>query len=261
VLTARNPKVFILGETTRHPGLLYYPLNLVFRMTPLALVGLGLVIVRGRRRAGALARFLAMFAVVLLVALSAIEKKSWRYVSLVLPAVDVLAALGLVAAAGALAARIRPVAAAIGLAALLAAQGVWVASRAPYYGLAINPLLGGSRVAVHAVRLSTSEGLRPAVEFLASEAERLGRPITWSGGYTGPDGSAGEKFAPETVTWIGRDPTPRADYHVLCLAYVQRGKSRLEPGDAWWKVHGKVVRRIRIDGVDLVTIYARRDDR
>ncbi len=91
---------FFLGQIDNDPGALFYPLALVLRLTPWTLVGLLMLwrawrIARGatRRDLAALAGFVVLF----MIALSLFPKKYNRYLIPAFPAVDILAAIGLMA--------------------------------------------------------------------------------------------------------------------------------------------------------------------
>jgi hypothetical protein len=91
---------FFLGREDDRPGPLFYPVALALRLTPWTLLGL-LGLPLALRRADIPTRrdlaTLAGFAVLFVVALSVFSKKLNRYLVPAFPALDILAAVGLVA--------------------------------------------------------------------------------------------------------------------------------------------------------------------
>jgi len=91
---------FFLGREDDSPGPLFYPLALALRLTPWTLLGLLLLpIVWQRMREIAPARrdlaLLALYVIVFVAAMSLFPKKFNRYIEPVFPALDILAAVGL----------------------------------------------------------------------------------------------------------------------------------------------------------------------
>jgi 4-amino-4-deoxy-L-arabinose transferase-like glycosyltransferase len=90
---------FFLGRQDDSPGALFYPVALALRLTPWAMIGL-LALPFVWRRAKSLERrdlaMLAGFAILFVVAMSAFPKKFDRYLVPMFPAVDILAAFGLI---------------------------------------------------------------------------------------------------------------------------------------------------------------------
>jgi hypothetical protein len=92
---------FFLGREDDAPGLLFYPLALALRLTPWTLLGLLMLPIAWRRmREIAPTRrdlaLLALYVIVFVAAMSLFPKKFNRYVEPVFPALDVLAAVGIV---------------------------------------------------------------------------------------------------------------------------------------------------------------------
>ncbi len=209
---------FLFGSSVEQSGPLFYLVQLVFRATPLVLLGaVGGLCFRSYRDS-LLVRQLAAFALLVLVLFSLARQKEWRYMLPLLLLVDLLGALGFVAA-GRWLAENRQRAALAGIPVLLfALQAIWVWSARPYYELCTNPLLGGPTVAVRAIHLGWTGGYRETTDFLRGEARRLGRPVSWSGGafkwkLYDPRRSQGAE-----LQWLGRDPKHAdADCHVFFI--------------------------------------------
>ncbi|KAB8139920.1 glycosyltransferase family 39 protein [Chloroflexia bacterium SDU3-3] len=165
---------FFLGQATDAPGLLFYPVVLAMRTTPITLVGLLLLpwawrdLAHHRRRDMAA---LALLVLLVLLALSIFAKKHNRYLVPAFPAVDVLAAVGL---AGALARislrRVRQAAAA----ALVAAAALNLAFWHPYSIASFNQLLGGAQAGADDFLVGWGEGLEQVAAWLNEQPDSQG---------------------------------------------------------------------------------------
>jgi hypothetical protein len=181
---------FFLGEDVRDPGLLYYPASVAWKTTFVTLPGFMLAIwallrsggpfgcAQGRREDRRVQWYLLILVVAFLVQMSLGAKKLSRYILPVFPALDVLAAWGLVQGARAASlvlsrltnVQARPAIVIAVLALALPLHAVAVLSHHPYYGTHYNRLLGGSRVAQHVFQLGDQgEGLDLAAEFLSAK--------------------------------------------------------------------------------------------
>ena len=157
---------FFLGRVDLAPGPLFYPVALVLRTTPWTLVGLLLLIVALRRLPSA-RRDLAVLAtlvIVLMVGLDIFPKKHNRYLEPAFPAVDILAAAGLMSlfAGGTGRSRLAPGACAV----LGVVAGVNAASWHPYGIAAFNQLLGGAPAGAQTFLIGWGEGLEQAADWL-----------------------------------------------------------------------------------------------
>jgi 4-amino-4-deoxy-L-arabinose transferase-like glycosyltransferase len=189
---------FFLGQITRDPGPLFYPVAWLLRTTPLTLLGLlalGISYVRSAfsRRSeqgfptGTLSGVLLLFAGLFVAFVTLGEKKQDRYVLPIYPILDALAALGMVQISGVYTELrrknsksfvFRPVL--VIVLAILLAQGFLVIANYPYYFTYFNPLLGGARTAARVMTVGWGEGLDQAAAYLNElpDAERL-RITSW----------------------------------------------------------------------------------
>lgn len=183
---------FFLGRAVADPGWLFYPAVIMLRSSPLTLIGLLLVplALRGaaqeRRVLLALGGYVLLFAV----AVSIGAKKFDRYLLPIWPALDVIAAAGLVAGVCWLGARVvaarwltgrRPAllqaAMAVLLAAVLLARNL---SYSPYYLAYFNPLLGGGSTAQRVMLVGWGEGLEQVGAWLAGRPDLgYGPVLSW----------------------------------------------------------------------------------
>ncbi|MEO7909412.1 MAG: glycosyltransferase family 39 protein, partial [Roseiflexaceae bacterium] len=175
---------FFLGREDDSPGLLFYPLALALRLTPWTLLGLLLLpSVWQRMRAIAPARrdlaLLALYVIVFVAAMSVFPKKFNRYIEPVFPALDILAAVGLM---GVLEFRLpildfrrgqsKISALLVGTIAVAALTNL--AYWHPYEIVAYNQALGGARAGANAFLTGWGEGLEQAADWLNQQPDITG---------------------------------------------------------------------------------------
>ena len=159
---------FYLGQPIDVPGPTYYATALAMRLTPLTLVGLGLLGLRWRRRPRAeqsAMAALAWFILLIVLELSLFPKKFDRYLEPAFPAIDILAAAGI----WALVAGWRPPqrAGVLAWATLAAAaNAVWWH---PYGIIAYNQLLGGATAGARTFHMGWGEGMPQVADWLARQ--------------------------------------------------------------------------------------------
>ncbi len=167
---------------TGDPGALYYPVSILWRLSPITSLGLVLFLVlllagglRDWLRPGAWRALgvLALFAALYLLGMTAGAKKFDRYVLPVYPVLDLVAAIGIVGVIR-MVARWRParppwlIPAALG--ALVAVQVISGCQAAPYWLAAWNPLLGGATAAEQVMQVGWGEGVDQAGRFIIEDA-------------------------------------------------------------------------------------------
>lgn len=176
---------FFLGHATNDPGVLFYPIVLLFRSSPLAWVGLVALAwfaIRSKLAPNRTATntggrlWPVLFIVSFMIFASLSAKKADRYLLPVFPMLDLLAAMGLVELLNRLRdwdkrhtatgrpARMRTLI--VGLALIVVVQIGLVVRHAPYYLTYYNPLAGGSWTAPHALLIGWGEGLDQAGHYL-----------------------------------------------------------------------------------------------
>src|SRR6266545_5803961 len=240
---------FFLGRVDLAPGPLFYPVALVLRTTPWTLVGLLLLIVALRRLPSA-RRDLAVLAtlvIVLMVGLDIFPKKHNRYLEPAFPAVDILAAAGLMSlfAGGTGRSRLAPGACAV----LGVVAGVNAASWHPYGIAAFNQLLGGASAGAQTFLVGWGEGLEQAADWLNAQpnidntlvATTLKEPL-------------GYYLRPGTRVMLPqRDIPAKTSYLVVYIRNVQEAPPEF-PFDQFY---GRVapVHVVEIHGVPYAWIY------
>lgn len=252
---------FFLGRATRNPGVLFHPVQMLYRTTPLVLLGAVLGLLSPAFRKSRLVRESALMLIVVLLGLTLTGKKTWRYISPAIVLLDLIGALGFWFFVRYLAARWRKPALVVVAWVVLALQGVWVLNAAPYYALRLNPLLGGPQAASKLIAIGAGEGIEQALAFLENEARRLDRKIAWSGGYgSHPQKRKALELESEWLEWKGRSPKRlRADCHLFYIAELQRGHLKEKGADRYWQANGIEVQSVVEQGVELVQVKCRED--
>jgi len=180
---------FFLGEIHQgDPGVWFYPVTLLWRLTPVSIAGFLLFLTMGPvayRRRWLTPEFLkslailVAFAVVYAGAMTFGAKKFDRYILPVYPIVSVLAAVGIVLVARWIRYRlpgrdrmILPAIAAI----FIVGQAVSLIGALPYRLDYFNPMLGGLDSARHHVQVGWGEGGKEVIAFVVEDAD--GRDVT-----------------------------------------------------------------------------------
>ncbi len=178
---------FFLGQVQDTPGILFYPVALALRTTPINLLGLLLLpLVWGRLEpllgltpaARRSLLVLVVFILLFTLAMSLFPKKFNRYLVMVFPAVNILAAVALSAAIMWLArlrqptppARVLPLGAAT-IAALALLNAWWWH---PYHIAAFNQALGGAPMGARTFVISWGEGMEQVAAWLNQQPEITG---------------------------------------------------------------------------------------
>jgi 4-amino-4-deoxy-L-arabinose transferase-like glycosyltransferase len=252
---------FFLGQREEVPGPLYYPAAVLLRLTPWTLAGL-LLLPWGWREARSLPAtrrdllVLVGFALLFVLAMSVFPKKFNRYLVPIFPALDVLAAVGLLWGGARLAqawragaqARQRVTSAVVGGVALLGvANAAWWH---PYSIAAFNQALGGARAGAFMFSVGWGEGFGQVADWLNQQPDitdvlTVSRMISSLNPYLREGAQA---FFPSEGEL--RD---NAGYLVVYISEVQGGPP-LPPSDQFY---GQVppLHVVTIHGVDYAWIY------
>lgn len=251
--------------------LLFYPVVFILRVTPLVCLGLianwvylwqALARRRGAdsalneaERLQALLVGLLWLFVLIYGALMTVGtlKRDW-YILPIFPALDIIAAAGLVWLGQRLwqrrvVARISAATAAwLGLTAILVLQMATTLPSYPYYYTYWNPLVLGDRWAADAVRIGWDLDLSAAADYLnrKPEAEKLKAATRSTRGFT-------QIFKGQTLRWVPEQPWIQADYLLVRRNHLQREK--LEPYQLDYLNHLKLEHVVNLDGVDYLWIY------
>lgn len=259
---------FFLGQPVADPGPLFYPVAIALRIAPWTLVGLlgcAVAVIHTYRTAVRLQShlfehyfsplMLVVFVLGFTLLMSIPPKKFDRYALPVFPALDILAAYGLVWLAARLGhlleKRNDKIYTRLQFAVWPLAIGVFAANLAWYhpYELAyFNPLLGGAQVAAQAIPIGWGEGYEEAGAYIAALPNGADRPVAVLyepvlSPYV-PGGAAPMDWALEPG---------RVDYAILYIDQIQRNykphlitplRDRMQP-----------VHTVTIKGIEYAYIY------
>lgn len=231
--------VFFWGQIyPDDPGYWFYPVALLFRLTPLVLMGLVATIVSLlsmvkerwpiRDQAGwqwwgtvLLLVYSVLFA--LLMTLGA--KKYDRYLMPIFPTLDLVAGVGWLWAGEWVTRRwLQPqqarLALGTGWAGLLVLQILTTLPHLPYYYTYYNPLLGGPRQAVNYIRVGYAEGLDQVAAYLEGKPDVAELKLASANSSKFDGLFSGQTIALDNLSgkWV------QADYVLIYISQLQRGK-------------------------------------
>lgn len=180
-----NP-LFFLGEAlSNDPGLIFYPVTILWRTTPLAWIGIVLFLLAFRSAAfrARIRPFIPVFAMaaMYLLVMSLGAKKFDRYVLPVYPVIALTAAFGFNSALSWIWERfpsMKRVVPASGLATIALLSLIPLSNGGPYRLNYYNEILSALKSPDEAIQIGWGEGAYEAIAFVEGEAARLGRPVT-----------------------------------------------------------------------------------
>ncbi|NJP07149.1 MAG: phospholipid carrier-dependent glycosyltransferase [Chloroflexaceae bacterium] len=241
---------YFLGQPVADPGWLFYPAVVLWRTTPLVLVGLLLLPLALRQPHTERRPLLLLLLVALLftLALSLLPKKFDRYLLPIWPILTILAAAGLLAPLRLLQQQ-RPLHRLTCplLAALVSLLLLLNVAYHPYYLAYFNPLLGGGETAQQVLLVGWGEGLERVGAWLRSRPDLThSQVISW-----GPRSL--EPFVPVPVTYLN-------EYSILAPAsyavIYSRGAQRQESASAQAAMRqGIPLYQLTMYGIDYATVY------
>ncbi len=248
---------YFMGQPVGDPGPLFYPAVVLWRSSPVVLVGLlllPLALWRGQHQRERWSLW-ALLGVVLLfgVALGMLPKKFDRYLLPIFPALQVLAAGGLTWAGewatqrwGAIrwvpnASRVLPLVVAV---VVLLPLNLWYH---PYYLAYFNPLLGGGRTGQYMMLVGWGEGMEQVGAWLRTRPDLTRSPVvSW-------DQRTLEPFVPVRVVELSeRNLAQPASYAVV----YSRGAQR-DAGSAYLQQvrQNPPLFTLQMYGIDYVSVY------
>jgi hypothetical protein len=229
--------VFFWGQVyPDDPGPWFYPVTILFRLTPLALVGIIIAIVvllltfrqhwLIRKEVGWQwwgATVLLAYSLLFFIMMTLGAKKYDRYLMPIYPALDLMAGIGWFWLGGWLVRRwlkLRRVGLTLGIGwvGLLLFQSLTALPHLPYYYTYYNPLLGGPRQAVNYIRVGFGEGLDQPAAYLESKPN-----VTQLKLASGNSSRLKGVFSGQTIALDNLDGKwVQADYVLTYIAQVQR---------------------------------------
>ncbi len=243
-LAERGHLQFFLGRVSNDPGPGFYPVVLLFRLTPPVLVGVGIsvlaIVSRRKGSSNDLSRYykrmtwVLVYAVLFVLFMTATAKKQDRYILPAFPALDIVAAYGLWRLVEEVKRRevvpqyTQYVGRAVLVGALVCHIGLCLLQY-PYYLTYYSPLAGGPRLAPRALMIGWGEGLEEAARYLNAkrDVERL-RATSWYEWVFAPF------YEGELRNWSDMDRPLGADYVVLYVNQLQRSKRFTSESSAYF---------------------------
>jgi 4-amino-4-deoxy-L-arabinose transferase-like glycosyltransferase len=262
----RQPPAFFWGKVTTgpDPGPLFYPTVLLFRLTPLTLLGtaLSLAMLGGRGQEGLSERDRMNIVMLLAYAFLFTFVVSWRVLKAdrfflpIFPTLEIVAAFGLYRLAERVIRRFKSDSLqkwlwAIGLLLMALWQAAFCLPYHPYYLSYYGPLFGGGSQASKIIRVGWGEGMGQAAQYLNRKenaailkvAATDGSDLTFAPFFAG-------KLLPLTRQRLFWD---NIDYAVVYLAQAQRLLIDAEVGRYLSSL--KPEHTVRINGIDYARIY------
>jgi hypothetical protein len=250
---------FFMGRAVEDPGPLFYPVAIALRLTPWVVFGLAaaacaLLLRRSQPRERLVTYVLALFAALFTLAITLPMKKFDRYALPIFPALDVIAAIGLLSILDfrfwifdSLKSKIgnlksKMVWSTMGL--LLAANLAWYH---PYELAYYNPLLGGGPVAARMIPVGWGEGYEQAGTFIAAQPDGCARPVAaWLERLLQP-------YICSSAVTPERASPGYVNYAVLYIDEIQRNQS---PALIFGLAGAATpLHTVRIHGIDYAYVY------
>jgi 4-amino-4-deoxy-L-arabinose transferase-like glycosyltransferase len=252
---------FFRGVVTPDPGPLFYPLAILFRLTPISFIGMLLSFVplvtgwrspeANRRRAFLTSLWVLVVSFTSVMSIGA--QKFDRYLLPVFPALDLLAASGWMYVIDSVETALRrssradaPTAAFTALLIpLIVAQGVTVLASWPYYLDVYNPLLGGMSGALRTFTVGWGEGMEQVADWLNASPDAgdltvgIRSPVLLAPLVDGP------------VRVLDQAARPLADRLVITAGDLQ-----IDPeGVARYTSGAQLIHTVRIGGREAIWVY------
>jgi hypothetical protein len=256
---------FFFGQPMDDPGPLFYPVNGLFRVTPVELLGLALALAAlpvalrspGERRASGAswAGLLLLYALLFGALITFGGKKQDRYLLPILLPLALLGAYGWMAALRWLAERWREWALPVGGLLVVCAQALFSLPHHPYYFTYYNPLVGGGPAAAATVLVGWGEGLDQAARYLNGLPDaRDVRAVSWYSSTFEPFfvGQTIYKIEEEKLSRSSKPPLA-ADYVVLYINQIQRQFP--SAGALQFLQREPPVYVVRLQGIDYAWIH------
>jgi hypothetical protein len=258
-----NPIYFAGNVYTEDPGASFFLATVLWKTTaitfPLIILGLLFAIVRFHTGRAKIFWALVVYVFFFTIQMSLAEFKQMAYILPVFPALDILAAFGLVWTVAAISNfnswRSRQWLPIIMIGTVLLVNALLVLDHFPYFGTHFNNLFGGSRVAQRYLPLQDNgEGLEIAARYLSQLPHGQDETATLY------DRSAivfQREFIGRTLTEF----VPWATYRVYYVNHLMRGLGREVWGESWLADQGKEpLMTVDFDGVTYVWVFGEKPE-
>lgn len=240
---------FLLGQSEKDPGLLYYIVTLAGRSTPWTVLGLGALVAAAIGWRKEIARrdlvipLIALAMLLIVAAMSVTAKKADRYALPAVPMLQILASVGLYWLGSRLPVLWRNLGSGLIVAASVATL-VWLH---PYYLAYFGPLVGGSAGAPKLVPIGWGEGLDVTADWLNQQPDIEQQKVaTWSPPTLLP-------YLKTGTTWQGDVTSGTVNYLVVYVAQAQSGKEGQYFGRYYPQC--KPLHVVQVRNIDYAWIY------
>ncbi len=238
---------FFGGKVTPDPGPLFYPTVILFRATPLTLLGAvtSLLFSRGHLHHRRSLAYLWLYILLLALFITYFSQKLDRYLLPIFPALEIAAGVGLYRLAESVGRRVSPHIFPLSSLTVLILQTAFTLPHHPYYLTYYNPLLGGPPKATQMLLVGWGEGLERATDYLNQKEPSQLKVATWYEQVFRPF------FPGQTIPLEFYQPGT-VDYVILYINDLQR---RLHPTviDEYYRQEPEYV--VHIKGIDYAFIY------
>lgn len=255
---------FFMGKTVADPGLWFYPVVMLFALTPLVLIGVAIFVTMHKSiadkratHAGELSQrtillMLVVYCALYMVFINIGEKKQDRYLLPALLMLNVIASLGIYKLYNQAANRwtLHKRLWYLTIACVVIAQGLTSLPQHPYYLTYYNPLAGGIRAAARSLAVGWGEGNDLAAHYLNQRSDHSSvtavatMPTTFAPYFLG-----------HTIPWSWEPYAAfTADYVVIYRREIQEGQlsaSILNYIQENWSLE----KTVEIQGLPYVWIY------
>jgi len=246
---------FFMGRSTKDPGFLFYPVALLFRTTPLTLIGAVASLLFFSHETRNTKRALVMLVIYILLFtlfMSFGTTKFDRFLLPIFPVVDILAALGLYELAKAISTRWGKPVKTLALLTLVVQAGLALPQH-PYFLSFYNPLVGGPAQAPQVLLIGWGEAFEQAARYL-NEKENAA-DLRVAAQYPA---SFGPYFAGQTLAISRMVPTDiwpwlPADYIVFYINGAQRNVP--DPDVVSYFRSLELEHTVRAKGIEYAWVY------
>jgi len=251
---------FFMGRITKDPGFLFYPAVLLFRTTPLTLVGtVASLILFSRvsrqqetRNSKPALVMLAICALLFTLFMSLGSTKFDRFLVPIFPLIDILAALGLYELLKVISSQWGKSTKALALLTLIVQAG-FALPQHPYFLSFYNPLVGGPAQAPQVLFIGWGEAFEQAAEYL-NEKENVTElkvaaqyPASFGPYFTGQTLAISKMYPTDIWPWLP------ADYIVFYINGAQRNVP--DPDVVLYFRSLELEHTVRTKGIEYAWIY------
>jgi hypothetical protein len=246
---------FFMGRSTKDPGSLFYPVVMLFRTTPLTLVGATASLfffLRGTWNTHHALIMLVICVLLFTLLISFGSTKFDRFLLPIFPSVDILAAVGLYKLAKVVSVRLGKPVKALALLTLIV-QASFTLPQHPYFLSFYNPLVGGPAQAPQVLFIGWGEAFEKAARYLnekenAAELKVAAQyPASFGPYFVGQTLAISKMYPTDIWPWLP------ADYIVFYINGAQRNAP--DPDVVSYFRSLELEHTVRAKGIEYAWIY------